>query len=139
MSLLPPPRRRRKPDFSLTTVNIVFLLLLFYLATGSLIKKSELETDIPVTEELPLERLPRPLLLVAGDGLFLDGRAVSPLDAAAEARRALDGEGSFLNVLADRSLPAGDFLDIVAGIQAAGVPVRLVTLREGFRAEGVVP
>src|SRR5690606_36275072 len=61
MSLLPPPRRRRKPDFSLTTVNIVFLLLLFYLATGSLIKKSELETDIPVTEELPLERLPRPL------------------------------------------------------------------------------
>lgn len=132
MSLLSKPKPRRKPDFSLMMANIVFLLLLFYLATGSLIKKNELETDIPVTEDLPLERLPRPLLLVTERGLSLDGVAVSPGEAAANAKRALaDQHGAgFLNVLAERHLPAAKFLDIMADIQAAGVPVRVVTLHQ---------
>ena len=56
MTLIPKPPRRARPDFSLTTVNIVFLLLLFYLATGTLVTRNELEADIPITKDLPLER-----------------------------------------------------------------------------------
>jgi biopolymer transport protein ExbD len=141
MSRVPLPSRRRKPDFSLTMVNIVFLLLLFYLAAGSLIIKNELDTDIPVTEELPLERLPRPLLLISSDGIFLDGRAVQPAEAVAEVREALDAQRGtgFLNLLADRAMPAGEFLEIVAGFQSAGIPVRVVTLHQPTQPQAEEP
>ena len=131
MSIIPVQRRRPKPDFSLTIINIVFLLLLFYLATGSLVKQSELEADVPVTADLPLERLPRPILLVtAGSELLLDGRPVSRPELAEAARAAVQAQNvTFLNVLADRTMPASAFLDVLAGAGASGVPLRIVTLR----------
>ena len=139
--LLPPPAERAKPDFSLSTINIIFLLLLFYVATGSLVQRGEMEADVPVTEDLPLERLPRPLLLVTGEGLFLDGVPVVRDAAPAQAHVALERmpEAGFLNVLAERTVPAAELLDIAAGIQTAGVPIRLVTLRRGFQGEGAGP
>lgn len=131
MSLLPPPRRRARPDFSLAIINIVFLLLLFYLATGSLITPREEAVDAPQTERLPLEKLPRPLLTLGEDGsLTLEGKPVAPADLAAAVRRATEG-GHVLNVLAARGLPARDLLPILAELDAAGAAVRLVTLRAG--------
>lgn len=141
MTLIPKPPRRARPDFSLTTVNIVFLLLLFYLATGTLITRNELEADIPITKDLPLERLPRPLLLIGDGALFLDGRAIPAGEAAAAARAALEAQpkARFLNVLAERTMPAGAFLSIVARIQAEGVPVRVVTLHERVQTDTANP
>lgn len=137
MSYIPSRPKRSRPDFSLTIINIVFLLLLFYLATGSLIKQNELETDIPVTRDLPLERLPRPLLLISADrALFLDG---APVDIAklTEAVRDAKGTGGRINILAERSMAGRDFLDLLALVDAAGVPIRIVTLHEdGVRGEG---
>jgi biopolymer transport protein ExbD len=128
---IPSRPQRQRHDFSLAVINIVFLLLLFYLATGSLIKQNELQADLPFTRDLPLERLPRPLLLVAADrSLFLDGVPLST-GQLPEAARAAAASSGFLNVLAERSMPGRDFLDLVARIDAAGVPVRIVTVRDG--------
>lgn len=130
MNHIPRLRRRTRPDFSLAVVNIIFLLLLFYLATGSLIKPSELETEAPVTRDLPLELLPRPLLLVAADGsLRLDGVPVTQ-GALAETARQSGAELAVLNVLADRAMAGRDFLDVLARLDTGGVPLRIVTLRE---------
>ncbi|WEX10859.1 biopolymer transporter ExbD [Chelativorans sp. AA-79] len=141
MSLIPPQRRRPKPNFSLTTVNIVFLLLLFYLAAGSLVSRGEVEADIPITRDLPLERLPRPLLLIAEGGLFLDGSPVPPGQAGARALAAMSATpgAAFVNLLAARTMPAGDFLTVVSAVQEAGVPVRVVTLHEGYGVKEVRP
>lgn len=130
MSHIPVRPKRTRPDFSLTIINVVFLLLLFYLATGSLIKQNELMADIPFTRDMPLERLPRPLLLAAADGtLFLDGREIA-LDAVRQTAAAAVGDRPYLNVLAERTLPAENLLAILAEVQAAGVSARLVTVRE---------
>ena len=141
MSYIPAPRKRPKPDFSLSTINIIFLLLLFYLVSGSLIQPAELEADAPVTRDLALDQLPRPLVLLTGEGLFLDGQPVARENLAAEAHAALERmpRARFVNVLAERTAPAADLLDLVAGIQAADMPVRLVTLRRGFQAEAAGP
>jgi biopolymer transport protein ExbD len=129
MSYIPVRPKRTRPDFSLTIINIVFLLLLFYLATGSLIKQNELMADIPFTKDMPLERLPRPLLLATADGtLFLDGREIA-LDAVRPTAPAVVGDRPHLNVLAERTLPADRLLAILAEVQAGGVSARLVTLR----------
>ncbi len=50
MPIIPAPPPRRKPDFTLTMINIVFLLLLFFLTTGSLTNRNEAQADIPFTK-----------------------------------------------------------------------------------------
>ncbi|MCT7374129.1 biopolymer transporter ExbD [Chelativorans salis] len=129
MSHIPAPRRRPKPDFSLTMVNVVFLLLLFYLAAGTLVSQSEFEAEAPVTADLPLERLPRPLLLVTEGGAFLDGARVDG-EALVDRIREAAADAAFLNVLADRDMPAAQFLGVVAEAGKAGAPIRIVTVRQ---------
>lgn len=130
MSYIPARPKRTRPDFSLTIINIVFLMLLFYLATGSLIKQNELQADIPFTTDLPLERLPRPLLLATADGrFFLDGNAIERQSMGEAARLAMR-KSAYLNVLAEQSMSASDIISILAEIQAAGLPARLVTLHD---------
>lgn len=137
MSYIPVRPKRTRPDFSLTIINVVFLLLLFYISTGSLIKQNELAADIPFTKDMPLEKLPRPLLLAASDGdLFLDGQPVLLEALKSEVSKAV-GEGRFLNLLAERTLAASRLMAILAEVQAAGVPARLVTLR--VRADASKP
>jgi biopolymer transport protein ExbD len=130
------PVRPRRPDFSLAIVNIVFLLLLFYLASGSLVARSELEADVPFTRELPLELLPRPLLLLDADGsMHLDGRPVVTADLS-EAVRAAAQEGGVINVLAARSMAGRDLLATLSLLDIADIEVRLVTLHASQQPGG---
>lgn len=136
MRLPPPARTRPRLDFALSTINLVFLLLLFYLVTGSLVQPEEIDADAPLTRDLPLDRLPRPLLLVAASGLFLDGNPVAPATLIESARRAVAASprSPFLNILAERSVSAAGLLDIVGDIQAQGIEIRLVTLHGANQA-----
>lgn len=135
MPIIPTPPPRRKPDFTLTMINIVFLLLLFFLTTGSLTNRNEAQADIPFTRDLPLEKLPRPLLLIeAGGDLFLDGKAQPRATLVGDARAALvaaGDPGASLNLLAQKEMPARDFLAIAQALRAGGVPVQIVTLHQG--------
>ena len=80
---LPRITRKMPLDFSLTTVNIVLLLIFFFLVSGSLIETEELQVDLAETADLPLDRLPRPLLLLdEGNALLLDGTPVAKFPQA---------------------------------------------------------
>lgn len=143
MSIIPLPPQRRKPDFTLTMINIVFLLLLFFLTTGSLTNRNEAQADIPFTKDLPLERLPRPLLLITADGeLFLDGQQLSRETLIGAARTAIANTGdagAALNLLAQRDMPAGDLLDIAEMLRTDGIAVQIVTLHEAPAAPAGAP
>lgn len=145
----------RTLDFSLTSVNIVFLLLLFFLTAGTLLQDAESEISAPRTEELPLGRLPRPLLSINQQGdLFLDGQATT-LDTllTIAAERSSQGQGPalgsaasetgvsgqistgdvlpVLHIMPDQNLQASKFLDVVKTIRTAGVwNITLVTIRD---------
>jgi biopolymer transport protein ExbD len=132
MSILPAAKPRRRQDFTLTMINIVFLLLLFFLTTGSLTNSDEAQTTVPSTETLPMEKLPRPLLLIGKDGrLSLDGTPVAADGMGPTIKARLDSQGiaPALNVLADRAMPATHFLDMVDRLRAVGIEVRIVTTR----------
>jgi len=119
---------RRKPDFSLSTVNIVLLLVLFFLIVGAPADQAERQMDLPITRDLPLDALPRPLLLVEqGSGaLFLDGVETSRLAL----EQAITGGGLVrLNLLVARDHPARALLDLTSALTEAGAEVMLVTLR----------
>lgn len=119
---------RRKPDFSLSTVNIVLLLVLFFLIVGAPADQAERQVDLPITRDLPLEALPRPLLLIEqGSGaLILDGIETSR-DTLEQ--RIREGGLARLNLLVARDHPARALLDLTSALTEAGAEVMLVTLR----------
>ena len=134
MRIIPLPAPRRRHDFTLTMINIVFLLLLFFLTTGSLTNREEAQSAIPVTRNLPLERLPRPLLLLQADGsLVLDGLPVADDSVADAASRAVEATGradTLLSLLAPPDMPAGPLLSLAQKMRINGLAVQIVTLHE---------
>ena len=125
-------RKQEKLDFPFAIINIILLLLFFFIVTGSIVGRNETSVAPPLTSRLATERLPRPLLVIDKSGsLFLDEIATSLPDAIARMKPA-DAASPVLtlNVIADRTLSAQRFLDVVDDIRRAGVPVRIITLNE---------
>lgn len=127
----PPPRPREpiRPDVSLFIVNIVLLLILFFLATGSLVSTPDEGVRISETRDLPIDQLPKPVLIVEEDGrLTLDGAEL----AVEGLPQAMVGH-SVLHVLIDRTAPALDLLKLVNRPGMENLDIRLVTIhrREG--------
>ncbi|WP_415919107.1 ExbD/TolR family protein [Tateyamaria sp. SN6-1] len=118
------PRERHKIDSGLAIVNIVLLLIFFFLTTGSLSNSTTVEVSLPETTELPLDLLPKPLLTVSVDGdLTLDG---VPIERGTLAEALVDYP--LLHVLADREANAGALFDLIAEEKLIAVQVRLVTV-----------
>ena len=127
---LDPPDRAPRPDFALAQVNIVLLLVLFFLVVGTLIETDESSVDLPRTAELPLERLPRPLLLIAPDGAWsLDGADLSRAETLARLAEGEEGPRR-VHILAGRDVAADHVLSAMQALGTAGLGVTLVTLKE---------
>ncbi len=131
MSLrLPPPRPRARMDVSLAIVNLVLLLIFFFLISGRMDAPTGRGIDVAHTSELPLDQLPRPVLVVpeTGDWL-LDGVPVSP-ELLAVALDALPPDLP-VHLVIDRSAPAERLAAMLARPELAARSVRLVTVRDG--------
>lgn len=130
----PRPVRRERLEFALPTINVIFLLMLYFLVAGTIVQKDELSVAPPVSERTAQDRLPRPLLVISEEGdLALDGRPVDRAELPEAARQSLQdvvATSSMLNVLAPADMSAAPVLGIVAELSAAGIPVRLVTVDE---------
>ncbi|KIT17912.1 ExbD/TolR family protein [Jannaschia aquimarina] len=123
-----PKRPRQQLDVSLAIVNIVLLLIFFFLATGRLLNPAGPGLDLSETTELPLDALPKPVLVVGQAGRWeLDGAPLDPnlLDAALQDMP----QPVTLHLLIDRGAPADSLLAVVARPELEEVEVRLVTLR----------
>jgi biopolymer transport protein ExbD len=105
-------------------VNIVLLLILFFLATGSLVSTPDEGVRISETRDLPIDQLPKPVLIVEEDGrLTLDGEELAA-DGLPQARVG----HSVLHVLIDRTAPALDLLKLVNRPGMENLDIRLVTI-----------
>ncbi|MEL6587012.1 MAG: biopolymer transporter ExbD [Pseudomonadota bacterium] len=130
--LLPAARKPTGLDVSLAIVNIVLLLIFFFLATGRLLNPVGPDLDLSETTQLPLDTLPSPILVVDTDGNWrLDGAPLAP-ELLAAAIDTLDAPVT-LHLLMDRGAPAGSLLDLVARPELDQVELRLVTLHRRGR------
>lgn len=123
-------RVRQRMDFALPTINVIFLLMLYFLVAGTMADPDELSVAPPQTTPVPAERLPRPLLLVTETGgLVLDGLGIEEAEIGQRGPAALAAAGTeVLNLLVPAEMAAEPFLQLLARLDAAGVPVRLVTV-----------
>src|SRR6056297_4358375 len=123
--ILPSQERHIQLDVSLAIVNIVLLLIFFFLATGSLMNAPTYGVDLSETEELPIEILPKPILILGRAGqMSLDGLPIES-DALAAA---IEG-APLLHVLTDRVAPAQELVDLLTRPYLAETEVKLVTIR----------
>ncbi|WP_299840730.1 biopolymer transporter ExbD [uncultured Paracoccus sp.] len=127
---LPPRRQHTHIDVSLAIVNIVLLLIFFFMVTGQITaERPSDEVELPISSSLPLDQLPRPLLVVTRDGQWLlDGAEVAP-DLLRVALDALP-EPLTLHLLLDRGAPADLLVAVLQNPALAERSVRLVTLKE---------
>lgn len=125
--LLPDPPQRLQPDISLFIINIVLLLILFFLATGQTLNSSAVQIPLAMTRDLPLDALPTPLLEVTPAGtLRLDGVDLPDGDL----ENALSAH-PVVYVLIAGDAAAQDLVDVLSRPELAAVDLQLVTIANG--------
>lgn len=130
-SKLPVHRPKKGIDSSLAIVNIVLLLIFFFLSTGSLTNSRGLAISLPETTLLPLDLLPKPLLSVSiEEKMSLDGKLLKVGELAAALI-----DSPTLHVLADRNLSAIILLDMLDAEALIAVDVRLVTIHRNEKGK----
>jgi len=134
---LRPSRRGTPPDPAIATINIVFLLLLFFVLAGTVVAPEETRVDPAVASDLPGGRLPRPLIALGRTGdIFLDGQPVARTDLA-QAIAGLSGgdpgRPPKVHIIAAHDLAADTLVATVQAVAAAGAEVLLVAINRDER------
>ncbi len=128
MQALPRPKKPIQLDVSLAIVNIVLLLIFFFLATGQLMNPPAQGVDLAETTDLPLDQLPSPILVVDPAGNWeLDGQPLAP-DLLGVSIADLP-QPLTLHILISGDAPAGTLLEIVNRPELTDINMKLVTLR----------
>jgi len=122
--LIPRTHVRPTPDTSLAIINIVLLLIFFFLLTGRLASAPGIPVQLSETAELPIAALPRPILVWESENvLSLDGDAI----AAEDLQTALS-DATQLHILIDRAESARVLIDLLAKPEFAHLSISLVTI-----------
>ncbi len=120
---LTPPAHRRPRESIVPMINVVFLLLIFFLMTAQIAPPEPFEVDPPESNaEDPAEG--REILHMNKDGELAYGEARDEgVFAALEGFGAglPDGDGSMLMIRADRDVPAAQVAALMARLSALGI------------------
>lgn len=119
---------RATVDVSLSIVNIVLLLILFFLIAGELVAARALDADPARTRELLVESLPEPVLEILSDGTWqLNDVELDPASLGQE----LAEDVSTLHVVVDGDAPAEKLAFLLQREDLARVQIKLVTINVG--------
>ena len=118
----------------LPLINIVFLLLIFFMLAGRLSTSDPLSVDPPASASEALPPAPGIEVLAAADGrVALDGKVVSEAELLAALRQRLAASpSSEVQFRADGELAAGRAIGLMDSLRKAGVvKLYLVTMPAG--------
>lgn len=123
-----PERRKAEPTIAL--INIVFLMLIFFLVAGTL--APPLDSDLKLVSTAGLDHAPlQSSLVVHSDGgLSFRGEAIADAAQYIELR---DKSESVLRILPDRELSAHDLVELGKNLRAAGADQILIVTERGLQ------
>lgn len=130
----PRPRQPRAADDRiLPLINVVFLLLIFFMLAGSLAAPGRFPVEPPQSASTAAPAGGALTVLIAADGrVALEGRELGP-DGLAAALEALKSSGEPpppVQVKADGQADTAVVIRVLSAIRAAGLPAaRLLTVR----------
>lgn len=125
MRMMRRPGGDREPTIAL--INIVFLMLIFFMIAGTLAAPLDRDLNLVKTEDLEGSAPPDALVLHADGRLSFRGETLP--DAAAYLAGQEREEGHVVRLVPDRDLPARDLVRISNALRAAGA-TRVVLVSE---------
>ena len=136
---IPSPRRRKVSDWQLQLINIVFLLLLFFVINGTISNIQDFRIELPKTTELTSGGTVSEAAYISEANVLTFRGVAATGQSIAKAWFAEDVPGRKLApflVIADRRLPALQLISRLEEMKAAGlVSLTLVTIREAGDAK----
>ncbi len=116
-------KRYIKPVINIAPlVDVLFLLLIFFMVTSSFVEQPNIKLELPSTRHSDVSKIERTVLTIARDGqLFLQDDPVDKKDLEKELRRIILDTGDEVLVLkADKWVPYGVVVDIMDDAKGAG-------------------
>ncbi len=127
-----PHERRKGQDNILPLINIVFLLLIFFLMAGTLTKSPAVSLQPPTTKEAQADKLPSKALYVSKEGIFLSQSnkiSLNELEPRLKQLHSSD-DRQVLYIIADKESDATHLIKIAKLAKKIGIEkVKLLTLR----------
>ncbi len=116
-------KRYIKPVINITSlVDVLFLLLIFFMVTSSFVEQPNIQLELPSTKHSEISKINKTVLTIAKDGqLFLQDIPVDKDQLEKKLRRILLDTGDEVLVLkADKEVSYGDVVDIMDDAKGAG-------------------
>lgn len=123
---LPRPREARQRENTIALINIVFLMLIFFLIAGTLTPPLEKDVELINTVVATPAEPPEALFVTADGDVRWQGESTTVSDFLAG--RSFDTEAP-VRIAADRSLLADKLIDILGELRAQGAE-RVVVVTE---------
>jgi biopolymer transport protein ExbD len=124
-ALFPEPRPRAEATIAL--INIVFLMLIFFLIAGSLAPRPDADVTLVSLNEITTEPPSDALVMLEDGSLRHAGRTLSQDAAIAEFAGA-----ARVRLLPDRAAPAAELVALAQGLRAAGVKALVIVTERGL-------
>ncbi|MDD7969841.1 ExbD/TolR family protein [Roseinatronobacter alkalisoli] len=124
LSLVP----RARPEPTIALINIVFLMLVFFLIAGSLAPRPDPDITLISLSDIATEPPRDALLLLPDGGLRLNGLDVALADAVAH----FAGE-QHVRLLPDRAAPAARLIETAQALRAGGAQKLVIVTQEGVK------
>lgn len=127
-------RPSNRDDRLIPMINVVFLLLTFFLISGTLRMNDALKIDPPEIATEGAIRTQSPILSVEANGtMTFDGSRVETNQVVEIIRKSLsDAPGGRLYVKADRDTPASVILPLLQTLRDGGLTaIRLIAVKKG--------
>ena len=118
-------RQSSKAEPTISLINIVFLILIFFMVAGTLSSPSETVSFVQ-TEGLECCTSPDAVEINAAGAVFCESQKFSSVAALLDTR---EDDFSQIRLLPDRELPANDLLSVIGTLKDGGVE-RIVVVTE---------
>ena len=116
-------------------INIVFLLLIFFMVSSTFITPDEFNIDLPESEQVQVSQLQPIVVLIGVDGgLALNNRELDldDLELSLAAALAIDPDAEVL-IRADAEATTADVVNVLRGARAVGIERVAMATREAVR------
>lgn len=128
MRLPQPPQRRERELSLIPLINVVFLLLIFFMLAGTISPSDPLSVEPPISQQAQHSGHDAPQLLIDAEGrVALDGQILAPNQLKDRLRKQLAadrGQGktpSRLIVKADGAVGSRELRGLLAQLRALGI------------------
>lgn len=126
-----PPARKQEPTIAL--INIVFLMLIFFLIAGTLAPPLDRNITLVSTAGLEGREPPDALVILADGAATWRGQSIEPSDALARQQSLTDGEELAMRIVPDRDLPANRLIEIADELRRGGADRVFIVTERGLK------